>query len=529
MMRAVYYGVSALVLAVIGAVYVFWHPIAWLLVLAVPYILIGLYDINSPHNVLRNYPVIGHLRYMMEFISPEIRQYFVETNQSGRPFNREMRTLIYRRSKGNGDTLPFGTQQDITVQGYDFAYHSLAPRVPPAETARIAVGGPQCSHPYDASRLNISGMSFGALSGNAILALNRGALLGGFAHNTGEGGLSRYHLRHGGDIVWQIGTGYFGCRTPDGGFDPEQFREKARLDAVKMIEIKLSQGAKPSHGGVLPGVKVNGEIAAARGVALGEDCISPPAHSEFGSPEGLLEFVARLREMSGGKPVGFKLCLGIRSEFLAICKAMRSTGILPDFITVDGAEGGTGAAPVEFTDNLGTPINEGLAYVHSALTGAGLRENIRLIASGKVATGFDMVIKHALGAELCNVARPMMFSLGCIQALRCNTNTCPTGVTTQDPRRSRALDVETKHVRVRNLHGATLKSFLDLTGALGHDDPDRLTPDLIWHRRTDGPAVTYADIYSFLRPNQLLEGVSLPADWEGAWHRADARSFRPAA
>jgi len=529
MMRAAYYWISVLLLAAIGTAYVFWHPIAWLLVLAVPYILIGLYDINSRHNVLRNYPVIGHLRYMMEFISPEIRQYFVETNQSGRPFNREMRTLIYRRSKGDGDTLPFGTQQDITVQGYDFAYHSLAPRVPPEETARVTVGGPQCSRPYDASRLNVSGMSFGALSGNAILALNRGALLGGFAHNTGEGGLSRYHLRHGGDIIWQIGTGYFGCRTPDGGFDPEQFREKAQLDAVKMVEIKLSQGAKPSHGGVLPGVKVNREIATARGVAPGEDCISPPAHSEFASPEGLLEFVARLREMSGGKPVGFKLCLGIRSEFLAICKAMRSTGVLPDFITVDGAEGGTGAAPVEFTDNLGTPINEGLAYVHSALTGAGLRENIRLIASGKVATGFDMVIKHALGAELCNVARPMMFSIGCIQALRCNTNTCPTGITTQDPRRSRALDVETKHVRVRNLHDATLGSFLDLTGALGHDDPDRLTPDLIWHRRTDGPAVTYAEIYSFLRPNQLLEGGSLPADWERDWRRADAGSFRPAA
>ncbi len=527
MMRIIYYWVCALLLGAVVVAGPFWPPVTWLLVLAVPYVLIGIYDILSPHNVLRNYPVIGHLRYIMEFISPEIRQYFVETNQSGRPFNREIRTLIYRRSKGEGDTLPFGTQQDIVAQGYDFAYHSLAPRKPVPERARLGVGGPQCTRPYDASRLNISAMSFGALSGNAIMALNKGARLGGFAHNTGEGGLSPYHLQHGGDIIWQIGTGYFGCRRPGGGFDPEQFREKSHLDAVKMIEIKLSQGAKPSHGGVLPGVKVNREIANARGVTPGQDCISPPAHSEFASPAGLLQFVARLRELSGGKPVGFKLCLGIRSEFLAVCKAMRTTGILPDFITVDGAEGGTGAAPVEFTDNLGTPVNEGLAYVHSALTGVGLREDIRLIASGKVATGFDMVIKHALGAEMCNVARPMMFSIGCIQALRCDRNTCPTGITTQDPRRSRALDVETKHVRVRNLHEATVRSFLDLTGALGYADPDQLSPEVIWQRTTGGKARTYAELFPWLEPGQLLEARALDPHWSREWHAADPASFAP--
>ena len=526
MMRAVYYGVSALVLAVIGAVYVFWHPIAWLLVLAVPYILIGLYDINSPHNVLRNYPVIGHLRYMMEFISPEIRQYFVETNQSGRPFNREMRTLIYRRSKGNGDTLPFGTQQDITVQGYDFAYHSLAPRVPPAETARIAVGGPQCSHPYDASRLNISGMSFGALSGNAILALNRGALLGGFAHNTGEGGLSRYHLRHGGDIVWQIGTGYFGCRTPDGGFDPEQFREKARLDAVKMIEIKLSQGAKPSHGGVLPGVKVNREIATARGVAPGEDCISPPGHSAFSTPIELLEFIADLREKSGGKPTGFKLCIGNRWEVMAICKAMLETGIRPDFIVVDGAEGGTGAAPVEHSNNIGLPLRDGLLFLQNALVGSGLREDIRIGASGKVITAAHLAVNLAIGADWCNSARGFMFALGCVQSLRCHTNRCPTGVTTQDPARQRALYVPDKAERVYNYHRNMLGTLRQVLGAAGVADCAALRPHHVCRRISETEYLTLDRAYTFLETDELIDGSS-HEEYRRFWDMARPDSFAP--
>ena len=522
MPRIIFYWISAISLALVAGLYWVWPPVLFLLILVVPYIGIGIYDIRSPHNVLGNYPVIGHLRYFFEFIAPELRQYFVETNQSGRPFNREQRGLIYARAKGETDTQPFGTQQDISDNGYEFAYHAIATRNPGESSKRITVGGPDCTQPYDASRLNISAMSFGALSANAIMALNWGAKLGGFAHNTGEGGLSPYHLKYGGDIIWQLGTGYFGCRTPDGGFDAEEFRKKASLDAVKMIEIKLSQGAKPSHGGVLPGAKVNAEIAKARGVAEGETCVSPPQHREFDSPEGLLRFVARLRELCGGKPVGFKLCVGKRSEFMGICKAMLETGISPDFITVDGAEGGTGAAPVEFTDRLGTPTNEALVFVDSCLKGVNLREQIRIIASGKIASGFDMVTKMALGADMCNVARPMMFAVGCIQALRCDRNTCPTGVATQDPRRSRALKVEDKHERSRNLHHAMMESFVDLLGAMGLDDAEQLKPNLISHRVNDGPAQPYSQIYEFLAPGDLLGEYVPPAyrdDWEAA--RAD--------
>lgn len=527
MMRIAFYYAAIGILLVIAGVYFVWPPILYALVVVGPLILLGIRDIYSPHNVLSNYPVIGHLRYIFEFISPEIRQYFVETNQSGRPYNREIRNLIYSRAKAEKDTLPFGTQRDIDLEGYEFAYHSLAPSEVDESAARVLVGGPDCSQPYSASRLNISAMSFGALSSHAIMAMNKGARHGNFAHNTGEGGLSPHHLRHGGDIIWQIGTGYFGCRTKDGGFDPDAFKEKASLDNVKMVEVKLSQGAKPSHGGVLPGAKVNAEIAEARGVPVGETCVSPPAHRTFSTPEGLLEFVAHLRELCGGKPVGFKLCLGVRSEFLGICKAMLKTGITPDFITVDGAEGGTGAAPVEFTDSLGTPINEGLAYVHNALTGVDLRERIRVIASGKIATGFDMVTKIALGADLCNAARPFMFSVGCIQALRCDTNTCPTGVTTQDPRRIRALRVDNKYIRVSNYHRATIKNFLDLTGAMGLDHPDKLKPAHIYHRVLDTPyARDFSQLVEFLQPGELL-GERVPRRFAADWQRASAERFQP--
>lgn len=525
-MRRMFYLTATAVLAAIIIAGVFWPQILWLLIVALPLTALGLWDIFiSRNNVLHNYPVIGHLRYMLEFISPEIHQYFIETTQSGRPYNREQRNLVDERAEGHPDTVPFGTVLDVDDTGAEFGFHSLAPKHVPHELGRILVGGPQCKLPYNASRLNISAMSFGSLSKNAIEAMNMGAKRGNFAHNTGEGGLSPAHLKHGGDIIWQIGTAYFGCRKPDGRFDPDAFQERATQDVVKMIELKLSQGAKPSHGGILPAAKITPEIAKIRLVERGKDCISPPAHPEFSTPRGLLEFVDRLRELSGGKPTGFKLCLGIRSEFMGICKAMVETGILPDFITVDGAEGGTGAAPPEYSDSIGTPINEALPFVHACLVGTGLRSKIRIIASGKVVTGFDMVTKLALGADMCNVARPMMFAVGCIQARRCDTNTCPTGVATQDPARARALNVESKHLRVSNYHAATMKSFLELTGAMGLDDPDKLTSKHIYRRVNNGPAKTFAELYDYLEPNALIADEPTPRSFAGDWEAASAERF----
>ncbi|MEQ8346266.1 MAG: FMN-binding glutamate synthase family protein [Sneathiellaceae bacterium] len=523
--RAVFYYISVIGVIAVGVAGGAWPWVFWLLIPMALYIAIGLYDIHvSRANVLANYPVIGHLRYMFEFVRPEIQQYFIATNLSGRPFNREQRDLVYHRAEHSLDTLPFGTQQDIYDIGYESTVHSLSPKKLSEEDGRTTVGGPDCKHPYNASRLNISAMSFGALSQNAIMAMNRGAKLGGFAHNTGEGGLSPYHLEHGGDIIWQIGTGYFGCRTKDGGFDADEFRKKAALAQVKMIEIKLSQGAKPSHGGILPAAKVSEEISRIRGIPMGEDCISPPAHTQFATPKALLEFVARLRELSGGKPVGFKLCIGVKSEFMSICKAMLETGITPDFITVDGAEGGTGAAPVEFTDYMGLPINEGLAFVHSCLVGVNLRNRMHVIASGKVTNGFDMVTKLSLGADMCNAARAMMFAVGCIQALRCNDNTCPTGVATQDRNRGRALDVPTKSVGVKNYHNATVESFLDLCGAMGIEHPDRLGPDHIFRRVENETMKTYSEIYPYLQPGELL-GDQVNAGYARDWAKASAAAF----
>lgn len=523
--RTVFYYISAISLIVVTVVGASWPLVFWLLIPVAAYIAIGLYDIHiSRRNVLRNYPVIGHLRYMFEFIRPEIQQYFINTNLSGRPFNREQRELVYNRAEKRLDTLPFGTQQDIYNIGYESTVHSLAPKKLSEEDSRTMVGGPDCRQPYNASRLNISAMSFGALSSTAIMAMNRGAKLGNFAHNTGEGGLSPHHRAHGGDIIWQIGTGYFGCRAADGGFDPDKFREKALLDQVKMIEIKLSQGAKPAHGGILPAAKISREIADIRGIPMGEDCVSPPAHTQFGTPKALLEFVARLRELSGGKPVGFKLCIGVKSEFMGICKAMLETGITPDFITVDGSEGGTGAAPVEFVDYMGLPINEGLVFVHSCLVGVNLRDRIHVIASGKVVNGFDMVTKLALGADMCNAARAMMFALGCIQALRCNDNTCPTGVATQDPDRAKALDVPSKADRVRNFHEATVESFLDLVGAMGLDHADKLGPWHIYRRVENETMKTYAEIYPYLQPGELL-GEQINPVYRDDWARANAAAF----
>lgn len=458
--RLIYFG-FVLATAVLGLAFARWLPAAlwpWLLLVAL--VIVGARDLRSQHNVLRNFPIVGHLRYMLEFIRPELRQYFFESETSGRPFSREQRQTIYARSANAGDTAPFGTMRDFEDAGFNFAQHSMAPKDVDARHRRLRIGGSQCRQPYDSSRLNISAMSFGSLSGNAVAAMNRGAALGGFAQDTGEGGISDYHREYGGDLIWEIGSAYFGCRTPAGRFDADEFARKANTEQVKMIEVKISQGAKPGHGGLLPGSKVTEEIARVREIEVGEDSVSPAAHPEFDTPRGLLEFVARLRELTDGKPVGFKLCLGRRDEFMGICKAMVETGIRPDFLTVDGAEGGTGAAPVEFQDSLGTYINDALPFVDNCLRGVGLRDEIRVIASGKVAMGFDMGVKIALRADMCNVARPFMFSVGCIQARRCHhTDTCPTGVTTQNPRRSAAIDVLGKSLAARNFHAATVTSF----------------------------------------------------------------------
>lgn len=524
-MRRHFYIISITGLSTVMFAYPLDQRIAWLLILLIPYSLIGLYDIYlSRSNVLKNYPVIGHLRYLLEFISPQIHQYFIEGPHDGSPFSREQRLIILDHALNKTATMPFGTQYNLMSNGMEFAHHSLKPVTSADSAYRIQIGGTQCQQPYMASRLNISAMSFGALSINAIRALNRGARLGNFFHNTGEGGLSEYHLKEAGDLCWQIGTGYFGCRHRDGSFDPKLFRETALKSQVKLIEIKLSQGAKPSHGGILPAAKVTDEIAAIRMVEAHQDCISPAAHSAFDGPCGLMEFVQNLRVLSDGKPVGFKLCIGNRHEFMAIVKAIHATGIQPDFITIDGAEGGTGAAPFEFSDSLGLPLIEGLNFVHNVLLGADLRDDIRLIASGKIATGFDVLAKIALGADMINMARPMMFAIGCIQARRCNTNSCPSGVATQDPKRGDAVDVDLRSQNVKNFHAATLKSFADLLGAMGHLDPAELKPTEIFRRLDNAQAMSYADLYPQLEPGQLKQDT-LPELYRKDWEKADAEHF----
>lgn len=502
-----------------------WPPGLWSLVLFGPLILLGMADIlQKRQTIRRNFPILGHFRYLFEAIRPEINQYFVESNSDGVPFSREQRSLVYQRAKKVLDTLPFGTQRDVYGVGYEWATHSLAPVSLDPASLRVTFGGKDCLQPYSASVLNVSAMSYGSLSRNAILALNGGAKLGGFAHNTGEGGLSPYHLEPGGDIIWQIGTGYFGCRTPEGAFCPDRFREKARLPNVRMIEIKLSQGAKPSHGGILPAAKVTREISEIRGVPMGRDVLSPPAHSTFSTPEGLLRFVAGLRQLSGGKPVGFKLCIGKRREFMAIAKAMLSTGVRPDFITVDGGEGGTGAAPLEFSNSIGFPLRDALVFVHNVLVGMGLRREIRLIASGKTVTGFDLVTLFALGADTANAARSMMLALGCIQALRCNSNHCPTGVATQNPMLVAGLDVADKRRRVANYHHETVKSAAEIMGAIGVAHSSKMRP---WHiQRRVGVAETkhYGEIYSFLKEGDLLR-EPVPQAYARAFHAASPTTF----
>ena len=504
-----YQSVSAVVLGVFTLLYTF----------------IGLYDVFiSQRNLNRLYPVVAYIRYFLESFRVEIQQYFIANDTEEKPFNREQRTLVYQRSKNISDTIAFGTQRDLMEPNYLSIWHSMQPAHVTDEVKRITIGGLACKQPYSASYLNISALSFGALSANAIEALSLGAYKGQFYLNTGEGAVSPYHLKHQSDLVWQIGTGLFGCRNEQGEFDDHKFQTTAQLVNVKMIEIKLSQGAKPGHGGVLPKAKITDEIATIRGISKDKDCISPSVNPECTTPKKLLSFIQRLRELSDGKPIGIKLCIGNPAEFLSLCKGMLSTNIYPDFITVDGSEGGTGAAPVEFSNRLGMTCIEGTYFVHNALVGLGLRDNIRLISSGKTASSFEILNKIAFGADIVNSARTMMMALGCVQSRHCNTNKCPTGIATQDPIRSKAVDVEAKSERVKNFHHNTLKSFYELVGSMGINDPRKLTPNMIKRRTINGLFISGGSLVAPLQSKAILNNQcnSIWTDW---WALANDESF----
>ena len=528
-MRGQFLLVSFIVIAGIAVASLSWTPVLWLLVLVGPVIALGLYDmLQRSRSIVRNFPLFGRGRYIMESLRPKIYQYFVESDVDGTPINRVFRSLVYQRAKRELDTIPFGTEFDVYRAGYEWMNRSLAAKGADEieGNLRVDVGGAACRQPYSASIFNISAMSYGALSKNAVLALNGGAKLGNFAHNTGEGGLSPYHLEPGGDLIWQVGTGYFSCRTKKGGFDPGLFAERAGLDAVKMIEIKLSQGAKPGHGGILPASKNTPEIAAIRNVEPGTDVISPPAHSAFSTPLEMMQFVQQLRELSQGKPIGFKLCVGRRSEFMAVCKAMVETGIRPDFITVDGGEGGTGAAPPEYSNSVGTPLRDGLAFVIDTLVGFDLKKDIRVSASGKVLSGFHVIRALCLGAEMTNCARGMMLALGCIQALECNRNSCPTGITTQKPGLTVGLDVADKRQRVANFQSETVKAVRELMAAAAIDSLGGLNRTLIYRRVNMEYSSRLDEIFPPMVEGCLLAG-SPPKNLRRPFSEASARSFHP--
>ena len=505
--RSVFIFLSFLTLFLTGLTCLFWQPVLWSLAFTLPIILLGFYDVTQKRQTIRrNFPIIGHFRYMLEAVRPEIMQYFVETDTQGRPINRMFRSLIYQRAKDVNDTVPFGTQMDVYRSGYEWMDHSMYAVDDSKIDAkpRVDVGGKYCTQPYSASLLNVSAMSYGSLSKNAVLALNKGAKMGGFAQNTGEGSISPYHLEPKGDLIWQIGTGYFGCRTKDGSFCADSFAKRAALDSVRMIEIKVSQGAKPGHGGILPAAKNTAEIAAIRDVEPHVDVHSPPSHSAFSNPKELIEFISLLRQRSNGKPIGFKLCIGKKQEFIDICKAMVETGITPDFITIDGGEGGTGAAPVEFSNSLGAPLRDGLSFAYDTLVGYGLKDEIKLIASGKILTGFHIARALALGADMVNCARAMMMAIGCIQALECNTNKCPVGVATQNKSLMRGLDVNNKSVRVANFHRKTLKSFTELIAASGLRTPEELNRKHINRRIGINLIKKYDEIFPYTEKESLL-------------------------
>lgn len=497
-----------------------------LLIATLLYSMVGLYDFfYSRHSLNRLYPVVAYLRYFLESFRVEIQQYFIANNTEELPFNREQRTLVYRRAKNERDTVAFGTQRNLIEDNYLSLWHSLSPVHIKESAKRVSIGGDNCQQPYSASYLNISAMSFGSLSNNAIEALNLGAKKAGCFHNTGEGAASPYHLKHGGDIVWQLGTGLFGCRDEQGRFNPVTFEKTALLPQIKMIEIKLSQGAKPSHGGVLPKAKITDEIAQIRDISKDQDCISPAVNPECRSPKDLLMFIEKLRNLSGGKPIGFKLCIGNPAEFLSICKAMLETGITPDFITVDGAEGGTGAAPVEFTNRLGLICLEGISIVDNALVGVGLRDKIKIIAAGKTASSFDLLAKIAAGADVVNAARTMMMAIGCIQSRHCNTNLCPTGIATQDPARSKAIDVDDKSDRVKNFHNNTITSFFELVGSMGLDDPAKLVPQMIKRRSPYGAQMSMGSLVAPLPAKAFIDNLDIDESWDHWWQASSAEQF----
>jgi glutamate synthase domain-containing protein 2 len=528
-MRAAFIKVLLCTLLIIAVISIYWPPVLWVLVLVLPLAGMGIYDMmQQKQTIRRNFPLYGRGRWIMEEIRPFIRQYFFESETDGTPISRMFRDLVYQRAKGDLESIPYGTKVDTYRDGYEWFGHSLA--AIDAEHVnkdiRVQVGGPDCKQPYSASILNISAMSFGALSKNAILALNKGAKIGNFAHNTGEGGLSPHHLENGGDIIWQIGTGYFSCRDSQGNFSADLFSEKAQLDAVKMIEIKLSQGAKPGHGGILPAEKNSIEIAEIRGVEVHTQVNSPPTHSAFDSPLGLLNFVVQLRELSGGKPIGFKLAIGRTSEFVAICKAMAESGITPDFITVDGGEGGTGAAPLEYTNSIGMPLREALAFVNDCLIGFGVRQHIKIIASGKVLSGFHLVKNMALGADLCNSARGMMLALGCIHSLICNTNRCPTGVATQDPKFYKGLVVSDKAARVARFHENTVHATAEIIASGNLTHTSKLNRSHIYRRINQYEVKRYDQIFPYLKTNCLQEG-NIPDDFILVMEESRSDSFEP--
>ena len=499
----------------------------WLLFIATCLTCLGVYNIHQKrHAILRNYPISGHIRFLFENFRPEVRQYFIEGDRDEVPFSRLQRSIVYQRAKDLDSTTAFGSLNDLNKPGTDWFLHSGRSHKIDNHDFRVRVGNERCLQPYDLSVFNISAMSFGALSANAIEALNKGAKEGGFAHDTGEGSISPYHQKHGGDLIWQLGTAYFGCRDEHGRFNPETFAERAKSPQVKMIEIKLSQGAKPGKGGVLPATKITHEIAATRDIPMGIDCISPPTHPEFSTPKQLVEFWQRLRDLSGGKPVGIKLCIGMPWEFMAIVKAMKEENNYPDFIVIDGAEGGTGAAPVEFMDSVGMPLVDALIFVQNTLVGAGIRDKIKVGVSGKVITAFDIAKMMALGADWCNSARGFMFAVGCIQSRSCHTNKCPTGVATQDPARQKALDVPDKSRRVKNYHHNTLKALAEIVGCSGLDHPSQLMPHHIVRRQPDGWIKLLSEHYQFIEHGSLLTGDSGRRVLDDMWKLADPNSFQ---
>lgn len=506
----------------------FWIDALLGLILIAPLIYMGVYDmVQKRQSIKRNYPLAGRLRYFFEDLRPKFQQYFVESDTDGAPINRLERSVIYQRAKRQIDTIPFGTQFNVYAEGYEWMTHSIGAlsHHDLEDHPRITIGGSKCKQPYSASVLNVSAMSFGSLSGNAIEALNAGAKIGNFAHNTGEGGISPHHLKHGGDLVWQVGTGYFGARNADGGFSPEAFKVNAARPSVKMIEIKISQGAKPGHGGILPGKKNTPEIAAIRGVKPGVTVFSPPGHSAFSTPIELIKFIDQVRDLAEGKPVGFKLCIGRKSEFLGICKAMRELQIFPDFITIDGGEGGTGAAPPEFSNFVGMPLLDGLAFADDALRGFGIRGQMKLLCAGKVLTGFHIVRAMALGADACNSARAMMMALGCIQALECNKNTCPTGVATQDPYYMKGLVVNDKKQRVANFHKNTVESFVELLSCAGLTHPDQINRTHVYRRVFMNMVKTYEEIFPSIPEGCLLDQRDAPVEFEYELKESSAERF----